>query len=430
MTNICVIGAGHVGLVTGACFAELGNSVICMDDDVKKIEGLKNDVLPFYEPGLEVMVVQNKRAGRLSFTHSLEDSIAGSNIIFVAVGTPQKSNGEADLTSIENVARRIACALDGYKLIVEKSTVPIKTGDWIHKTIKLNCKKGVEFDIASNPEFLREGTAVHDFMQPDRIVLGVESERAARLLIELYKPIHAPVVRTNVKTAELIKHASNSFLALKISYINAISNICEKTGADVLKVAEGMGYDKRIGKDFLNAGVGYGGYCLPKDISAFIKMAEEIGYDFELLKAVQRVNNYQRQQIVRKAKDALWNLQGKTVGILGLAFKPDTDDMRESPSIYIIRELQKQEVLIKAYDPQAMDTAKNFLQGVEYCQNPYEVASGSDALIFLTEWDEFKNLDFVKIKRLLKQPIIIDGRNIFDPLAMKEHGLTYFGIGR
>jgi len=430
MTNICVIGAGHVGLVTGACFAELGNSVICMDDDVKKIEGLKNDVLPFYEPGLEVMVVQNKRAGRLSFTHSLEDSIAGSNIIFVAVGTPQKSNGEADLTSIENVARRIACALDGYKLIVEKSTVPIKTGDWIHKTIKLNCKKGVEFDIASNPEFLREGTAVHDFMQPDRIVLGVESERAARLLIELYKPIHAPVVRTNVKTAELIKHASNSFLALKISYINAISNICEKTGADVLKVAEGMGYDKRIGKDFLNAGVGYGGYCLPKDISAFIKMAEEIGYDFELLKAVQRVNNYQRQQIVRKAKDALWNLQGKTVGILGLAFKPDTDDMRESPSMYIIRELQKQEVLIKAYDPQAMDTAKNFLQDVEYCQNPYEAASGSDALIFLTEWDEFKNLDFVKIKRLLKQPIIIDGRNIFDPLTMKEHGLTYFGIGR
>jgi UDPglucose 6-dehydrogenase len=267
-------------------------------------------------------------------------------------------------------------------------------------------------------------------MQPDRIVLGVESERAARLLIELYKPIHAPVVRTNVKTAELIKHASNSFLALKISYINAISNICEKTGADVLKVAEGMGYDKRIGKDFLNAGVGYGGYCLPKDISAFIKMAEEIGYDFELLKAVQRVNDYQRQQIVRKAKDALWNLQGKTVGILGLAFKPDTDDMRESPSIYIIRELQKQEVLIKAYDPQAMDTAKNFLQGVEYCQNPYEAASGSDALIFLTEWDEFKNLDFVKIKRLLKQPIIIDGRNIFDPLTMKEHGLTYFGIGR
>jgi len=430
MTNICVIGAGHVGLVTGACFAELGHSVICMDDDVKKIEGLKNNVLPFYEPGLEVMVLQNKRAGRLSFTHSLEDSIAGSDIIFVAVGTPQKSNGEADLTSVENVAKRIACALDGYKLIVEKSTVPIKTGDWISKTIKSNCKKGVEFDVASNPEFLREGTAVHDFMQPDRIVLGVETEKAAKLLIELYKPINAPVVRTNVKTAELIKHASNSFLALKISYINAISNICEKTGADVLKVAEGMGCDKRIGKDFLNAGVGYGGYCLPKDISAFIKMAEEIGYDFELLKAVQRVNDYQRQQILRKAKDALWNLQGKTVGILGLAFKPNTDDMRESPSIYIIKELQKQEVLIKAYDPQAMEAAKDFLQGVEYCQNPYEVASGSDALIFVTEWDEFRNLDFVKIKRLLKQPIIIDGRNMFDPLTVKEHGLSYFGIGR
>lgn len=430
MTNICIIGAGHVGLVTGACFAELGNIVVCMDDDVKKIEGLKNDVLPFYEPGLEVMVVENKRAGRLSFTHSLEDGIAGSDIVFVAVGTPQKSNGEADLSSVENVASRIACALDGYKLIVEKSTVPIKTGDWIQRTIKLNCKKGIEFDIASNPEFLREGTAVHDFMQPDRIVLGVETEKAARLLKELYKPIHAPVVITNVKTAELIKHASNSFLALKVSYINAISNICEKTGADVLKVAEGMGYDKRIGKDFLNAGVGYGGYCLPKDISAFIKMAEEIGYDFELLKAVQRVNDYQRQQIVKKAKDVLWNLQGKTVGILGLSFKPGTDDMRESPSIYIIKELQKQEVLIKAYDPQAMDTAKNFLQGVEYCQDPYEVARGSDALVFVTEWDEFRKLDLTKIKRLLRQPIIIDGRNMFDPLVVKDNGLTYFGVGR
>jgi UDPglucose 6-dehydrogenase len=267
-------------------------------------------------------------------------------------------------------------------------------------------------------------------MQPDRIVIGVATEKAAKLLTEIYKPIHSPLVITDVKTAELIKHASNSFLALKISYINAISNICDRTGANVLKVAEGMGFDKRIGKDFLCAGVGYGGYCFPKDISAFIRMAEEVGYDFELLKAVQRVNDHQRQLVVKKAKDALWNLKGKTACILGLSFKPNTDDMRESPSVYVISELQKQGVLIKVYDPQAMEAAKAFLQDVEYCQSPYEAAKGSDVLILLTEWDEFKNLDFTKIKQLLKQPIIIDGRNIFDPATMKKYGLTYSGIGR
>ena len=430
MTNIGIIGAGHVGLVTGACFAEIGNSVICMDDDTRKIENLQKNVMPFYEPGMEAMVRQNAKSGKLSFTCNLEDGIAKSDIIFIAVGTPQKANGEADLTSVENVVRRIACALDSYKLIVEKSTVPIKTGDWISKIIKSNCKKGIEFDIASNPEFLREGAAIHDFMQPDRIVIGVETAKAAKLLKKLYKPIDAPLVVTDVKTAELIKHASNSFLSLKISYINAISNICERTGANVLKVAEGMGYDKRIGKDFLNAGVGYGGYCFPKDISAFIRMAEEVGYDFELLKAVQRINEHQRQLVVKKAKDALWNLKGKTACILGLSFKPNTDDMRESPSIYIISELQKQGVLIKVYDPQAMESAKNFLQNIEYCQNLYEAADGSDILIVLTEWDEFKNMDLNKIKHLLKQPIIIDGRNMFDPATMKKYGLTYSGIGR
>ena len=351
-------------------------------------------------------------------------------MVFIAVGTPQKPNGEADLTSIENVATRIARAIQDYKLIVEKSTVPIKTGDWIDKIINLNCSKGMEFDVACNPEFLREGTAIQDFMQPDRIVIGVETRKAARLLTELYKPIATPLVITDVKTAELIKHASNSFLALKISYINAVANICERAGANVLKVAEGMGYDKRIGKDFLSAGIGYGGYCLPKDISAFIKMAEEIGYDFELLKAVQKVNDGQRQQILIKTRAALCNLKGKTVAILGLSFKPNTDDMREAPSIYIINELQKQGVHIKAYDPEAMGNANNLLQGIEYCQNPYEAASGSDALLLLTEWDEFKNMDLKKIKRLLKQPIIIDGRNIYDPVLMKENGFTYFGIGR
>ena len=298
MTNICVIGAGHVGLVSGACFAELGNNVVCMDDDNRKIDGIKRGILPFYEPGLKALVQNNVKSSRLSFTCNLEEGVAASDIIFIAVGTPQKSNGGADLASIENVAIRIAQALQDYKLIVEKSTVPVKTGDWINKTIKLNCRKGIKFDIACNPEFLREGVAIQDFMQPDRIVIGVENETTAKQMSKLYKPIHAPVVITDVKTAELIKHASNSFLALKISYINAIANICERTGANVLKVAEGMGYDKRIGRDFLCPGIGYGGYCLPKDISAFIKMAEEVGYDFELLRAVQKINEGQRQLVL------------------------------------------------------------------------------------------------------------------------------------
>jgi len=430
MANICVIGAGHVGLVTGACFAELGNQVICADDDVQKIEGLKQNVLPFYEPGIGTMIQRNVAAGRLNFVHRLEDGIAGSEIIFIAVGTPQKSNGEADLTSIENVAMRIAAVAEGYKLIVEKSTVPIKTWEWINRTILSSCRQGLDFELACNPEFLREGSAIEDFMKPDRIILGVKSERAGKKLADLYKPIGAPVLTTDISTAELIKHASNSFLALKISYINAVAAICEKTGADVMKVADGMGLDKRIGRSFLNAGIGYGGYCFPKDIAAFIKMAEEIGYDFELLNAVQKINDSQRNHVIRKARDLLENLKGKSIGILGLSYKPDTDDMREAPSIHIIGELINQGVSIKAYDPQAMQSAKFLLPGIEYCQGPYDAASGSDALIILTEWDEFKSLDLPRIKQLLKQPVIIDGRNIFDPKVMKEYGFVYSGIGR
>ncbi|MFC2050551.1 UDP-glucose dehydrogenase family protein [Chloroflexota bacterium] len=430
MANICVIGVGHVGLVAGACFAELGNNVICADDDTRKIDGLKKYVLPFYEPGLEAMVQQNAAKGRLSFVYRLEDGVISSEIIFIAVGTPQKTNGAADLTSIENVTRRIAAAADGYKLIVEKSTVPIRTWEWINKTIIASCRQGLNYEIACNPEFMREGSAIEDFMKPDRIVLGVNSERAAKQLTDLYQPICAPLVITDVSTAELIKHASNSFLAMKISYINAVATICEKTGADVMKVAEGMGLDKRIGKGFLNAGIGYGGYCFPKDVAAFIKMADENGYDFELLKAVQVINNSQRKQILRKAKEALWNLKGKAIGILGLSYKPDTDDMREAPSVYIIGELLKRGVSIKAYDPQAMETAKNLLPGIDYCRGPYEAARGCDALLILTEWEEFKNLDLSRIKNLLKQPIIIDGRNIFDPMDMKALGFIYSGIGR
>ena len=430
MADICVIGAGHVGLVSGACFAELGNNVICVDDDALKIKGLKKNVLPFYEPGLHEMVQQNVARGRLSFTASIEEGIGGCEIIFIAVGTPQKSDGEADLAQVENVASRISSVARGYKLIVEKSTVPIRTWEWISQTIAMSCSKGLDFEIASNPEFLREGSAVEDFMKPDRIVLGVQSEKGAKLLTDLYQPLNAPVLITDVSTAELIKHASNSFLALKISYINAVATICDKAGADITKVAEGMGLDKRIGRSFLNAGIGYGGYCFPKDIAAFIKMAEELGYDFQLLKEVQAINIAQRLQVVRKLREKLWNLKGKTVSVLGLSYKPDTDDMREAPAIYIIRELIEQGVSVKAFDPQAMVVAKRLLPGIECCQGPYEAASGCDALLILTEWDEFKNLDLSKIKQLLKQPVIIDGRNMFNPKIMKEHGFIYAGIGR
>lgn len=430
MANICVIGVGHVGLVTGACFAELGNNVICVDDDFRKIEGLRKSVLPFYEPGLHSMVQQNVTSGRLSFTVNIEEGIGGCEIIFIAVGTPQKSDGEADLEQVENVVSRISAVATGYKLIVEKSTVPIRTWEWISKIMAMRCNQGLDFEIASNPEFLREGSAVEDFMRPDRIVIGVQSERGAKLLKGLYQPLNVPILITDVSTAELIKHASNSFLALKISYINAIAAICDKAGADVTKVAEGMGLDKRIGRSFLNAGIGYGGYCFPKDVAAFIKMAEELGYDFKILKAVQSINNSQRQQVVRKLREHLWNLKGKTVSILGLSYKPDTDDMREAPAVYIIRELIDQGVNVKAFDPRAMDIAKTLMPDIEYCQSAYEACSGCDALIVLTEWDEFKDLDLSRVKQLLRQPIVIDGRNIYDPRVMKELGFVYASIGR
>jgi len=427
MRNICVVGSGHVGLVTGACLAELGNRVICMDDDFKKVESLKTGVMPFYEPGLEEMVYRNVNNGRLSITTDIKESVEQAEIVFICVGTPQKPTGEADLSYVEAASRSIGEAMNSYKVIVEKSTVPVKTGGWVKRTIRLS---NSNFDVVSNPEFLREGKAIHDFMHPDRIVIGVESETAANIMAELYKPLKTSIIMTNIETAELIKHASNAFLALKISYINAIANICEKVGADVMKVAEGMGYDKRIGREFLDAGIGYGGYCLPKDLAAFIKIVEEVGYDFELLKIVQKINDFQKQQIVRKLRGVLWNLSGKTIGILGLSFKPDTDDMRESPSIDIIRQLQQGGAKIKAYDPQATNNAKAILYNVEYCRNPYQVAEESDALIIATEWDEFKNLDLLKVKSLLKQPVIIDGRNIFDPAEMRRLGFIYQGVGQ
>lgn len=430
MRNICIVGSGHVGLVTGACFAELGNKVICMDDDAGKVESLERGVIPFFEPGLEEMIAKNMSNSRLSFTQSIEEAIKQSEIIFICVGTPQKPSGEADLNQIEKVAQRVAWSMHDYTLVVEKSTVPVKTGGWIKRTIELNNTNNIGFDVVSNPEFLSEGKAINNFMHPDRIIIGAESEWAANTLVELYRPLQAPTIVTNIETAELIKHASNAFLALKISYINALANICEKVGADVTKVTEGMGYDKRIGKDFLNAGIGYGGYCLPKDTAAFIKIAEEVGYDFALLKAVRDINDQQRRHLFSKIKSSLWNLNGKSIGILGLSFKPDTDDMREAPSIDIINSLLEEGTRIKTYDPQAMENAKAMFSSVDFCQSTYEVAEGSDALVILTEWEEFKQLDLAKVKEVMKQPVIIDGRNMFEPAEMNRLGFTYRGVGR
>lgn len=429
MQNVCIIGSGHVGLVTGACLAELGNKVICVDNDVPKIEGLKKGAMPFYEPGLKEMVDKNVGQARLSFSTSIAEGVKVSDIIFIAVGTPQKANGEADLTYVEAVSLEIARAMDDYRLIVEKSTVPARTGGWIKRTVASNTAN-IDFDVVSNPEFLREGSAIHDTMNPDRIIVGAESEKAAALMSQLYKPLNAPIIITNIETAELIKHASNSFLALKISYINAVANICEKLGADVVKVAEGMGYDKRIGREFLDAGAGYGGYCFPKDLQAFIRLAGEVDYDFELLKAVQKINDWQKRQIVKKLRDALWNLSGKTIGILGLSFKPDTDDIREAPSIDIIKQLKEEGARIKVYDPQAMSKVKEIFPDIFYCQTLYQAAEGSDALVIITEWDEFKDMDLMKVKKLLTQPVIVDGRNIYEPQKMKKLGFIYQGIGR
>ncbi len=428
--NIGIVGAGYVGLVTGACFAELGHKVICVDNDVEKIKALKKLKIPIFEPGLEALVKKNARDGRLSFTTDIKEAVKKSLAIFIAVGTPPKENGEADLTGIEKVAQSIARAMTDYRIIIEKSTVPVETGRWVKHTIEINKKKGISFDVVSNPEFLREGKAISDFMNPDRIVLGVESKKAETILRELYSGIKAPLLITDIKSAELIKHASNSFLALKISYINAVSKICELSGADIELVAEGLGLDKRVGRAFLDAGIGFGGFCLPKDVDAFITISQKLGYDFDLLKEVKRVNDFQKEDFVRKIESNIWNIKDKTLAVLGLTFKPDTDDMRFAPSIDIIRLLQRHGACVRAYDPKGMKRAKEIFKGVKFCHDPYETAKGSDALIILTDWEEFKNLDFKKIKKLLNQPLIVDGRNMFVPEKMRELGFRYVSIGR
>mgnify|MGYP001560268633 CR=1 FL=1 len=432
--NITIIGTGYVGLVTGACFADLGNTVICADNNKGKIASLKKMVMPIYEPGLAELVKRNVKEKRLFFTSDIKEAVKKSKIIFIAVGTPPLDNGEADLTGVENVAKVIAKNINGYKLIVEKSTVPVETGFWVAHTIKVNVphpkKEKIKFDVASNPEFLREGQAINDFMHPDRIVIGVESQAAKELLCELYKPLKTHIVVTDIKSAEIIKHASNSFLATKISFINAIARICELVGADVVKVADGMGLDKRIGRAFLDAGIGYGGSCFPKDLDAFITIAKKNGYDFELLKMVREINEFQKGDIVKRIKDALWIIKDKQIGILGLSFKPNTDDLRSAPSIDIIKRLQSEGAKIKAYDPQSMGKAKEILPGVTFCKDAYAAAQGADCQVVVTEWNEFKELDFPRLKKSMRQAVMVDGRNIYDPEIMKKHGFRYVGIGR
>lgn len=429
--NICVIGTGYVGLVSGTCFAEIGHTVVCVDNNSEKIEKLEKGISPIFEPGLDELIIKNKKKGRLSFTMSVEEGVKKSDIVFIAVHTPTKENGQTELTYVEAVSKEVAKALNKYKVIVSKSTMPVKTGQKIKEIIGKLAPKDISFDVVSNPEFLKEGTAIDDFLRPDRIVIGLETKKAENIMRELYQPIKAPIIFTSIESAEIIKHACNSFLATKISFMNAIANICEENGGEIDQVALAMGLDKRIGKDFLKAGIGFGGSCFPKDVSAFIRVAQDSGYDFKLLKEVKEINKKQRLDFIEKIEKRLPHVKNKTIGVLGLSFKPNTDDMREAPSIDIIEGLVKRGAKIKVYDPVAMENAERiFGTTVILCENPYKTAERCDALVILTEWDEFLKMDLLKIKNLLKKPIIFDGRNMFLPERMKQQGFQYYSIGR
>ncbi len=428
--NLTIIGTGYVGLVTGTCFAEVGHQVICVDNNESKVKLLQAGGIPIYEPGLEEMVKKHVANGRLRFTASTKDGVENSDIIFIAVPTPPQPDGSVDLSYIEGVAREIASAMTSYKIVVDKSTVPVKTGDKVAETIKRYCKAKVEFDVVSNPEFLREGFAVEDLMKPDRVVIGVRSQRPVAAMRDVYTPFNAPIIVTDINSAELIKHAANSFLALKISYINAVSVICEASGANVQEVANGIGLDARIGRRFLDAGLGFGGSCFPKDLSAFIKISEQLGYDFALLKEVQRINAGQMERFFKKITDTLWVLKDKKIAVLGLAFKQNTDDVRSSPAIDLCQRLQKEGAILRVHDPKAMDKAKDLLKNVTYVNDMNEVAEGCDALVIATEWPEFKKLDLERARKALTHPILFDGRNLFDPLEMEKLGFIYKSVGR
>lgn len=428
--RLTIIGTGYVGLVTGTCFAEVGHRVICVDNDAAKVKLLQAGGIPIYEPGLEDLIRKNVAAGRLTFTTSTAEGVEKSEVVFIAVPTPPMPDGSVDLSFIEKVAREIAASMTSYKIVVDKSTVPVKTGDKVAETIKRYCKAPVDVDVVSNPEFLREGFAVDDLMHPDRVVIGVRTQRPVAAMKEVYQPFNAPIIVTDINSAELIKHASNSFLALKISYINAISVLCETTGANVVEVANGMGMDERIGRRFLNASLGFGGSCFPKDLSAFIKIAEQVGVDFGLLKEVQRINAEQMDRFLKKITDTLWVLRGKTIGVLGLAFKQNTDDVRMSPAIDLCQRLQKEGAALRVHDPKAMEKARTILSEVTFVDNMDDVAEGCDALVIATEWDEFKKLDLEKARKALTHPILFDGRNLFDPAEMERLGYIYKSIGR
>ncbi|HVR37988.1 MAG TPA: UDP-glucose/GDP-mannose dehydrogenase family protein [Thermoanaerobaculia bacterium] len=431
--DIAVIGAGYVGLVTGAGLADFGNDVVCVDVDINKIEGLKRGVIPIYEPGLDVLVSKNVNEGRLRFTNDLVEAISGARAIFIAVGTPPKPDGSADLQYVDSVAHSIAQHMNGPKLVITKSTVPVGTGRRIEKIIE-SYNNGHKASIVSNPEFLREGSAIEDFMKPDRVVIGASDTESAELMKEVYAALHSletPFVVTNVESSELIKYAANGFLAVKITFINEIALLCEQVGADVNDVAVGMGLDERIGRRFLQAGPGYGGSCFPKDTLALADIARRNDADFRIIETVVRVNDEIKQRMVTKIVDALGgDVSGKTIGMLGLAFKPETDDMRDSPTIPIIKGLQALGATIHAYDPQATENAKAIFENVQYCEDAYRTAEGADALVIATEWNVFRALDLQRIRKALRQPVVIDLRNVYDPQRMKAEHFQYFSVGR
>ncbi|MCK8828204.1 UDP-glucose/GDP-mannose dehydrogenase family protein [Natroniella acetigena] len=429
--KLTVVGTGYVGLVSGACFADLGNQVICVDIDQEKIEGLKNGVMPIYEPGLKEIVERNHEQGNLTFTTSIAQGVQESDIIFIAVGTPSAEDGGADLSAVEAVAQEIATNLNDYKIVIDKSTVPVGTGDWVEEYIAEHKTSEHDFAVVSCPEFLREGSAVSDTMEPDRIVIGSNDQQAAEVLDQLHQDFGAPIIHTDRYSAEVIKYAANAFLATKISFINEIANICELTGANVEEVARGIGTDHRISDKFLRAGVGFGGACFPKDTKAIVKTAREYGYDFKVVNSVVEVNELQKESLVAKLEQILPDLAGRTIALLGLAFKPNTDDMREAPSRTVVKQLLEAGAEIKAYDPIAMDEAQEiFGDDIEYATDAYDALSGSDAALLVTEWDQFQELDLLRVKNLLQQPILIDGRNCYQPAEMKEQGFIYHSVGR
>ncbi|MFI5374124.1 MAG: UDP-glucose dehydrogenase family protein [Candidatus Rokuibacteriota bacterium] len=429
--NICVVGTGYVGLVTGAVFADLGNDVICVDNAIKKIEALRAGRMPIYEPGLEEMVVRNKDDGRLTFSTDLPAAVRQADVIFIAVGTPPKETGETDLSHVEAVAAEIGRSMERYKVVVNKSTVPVGTGEFVREVITRHQPRPLDFDVVSNPEFLREGSAIEDTLRPDRIVIGAPNQQVAMTLVELYAPLERPMIITDLPSAEVIKYASNAFLAAKISFINAIANICEAAGADVSQVMKGMGLDSRIGMQFLQAGLGYGGSCFPKDVDSLIHTASRLGYDFKLLRSVVEINKERAAHLVEMMRKAIGPLEDKTIAVLGLAFKPNTDDMREAKSLEVVRVLHAAGAQIRAYDPVAMDNARALMpEDVVFCESAYEAAAGADGVALLTEWNEFKYLNLDRLRGLLRRRVIFDARNLYEPERMRRLGFEYYSIGR